>query len=276
MGQLCRMLKQSNKWTPLYLVLYPEADWVRKTDDRFLHRNGKSVFIDASQFVSAASSYWCSELLSVGVRILENLEALHQFYIRNSFPVFCQSVPLILYIWCDQFSYEDRITALMTSSCQGTPNVSWKIKWAFLWLHIPPWLAKNHLLRLWFLSEKINLLGIYLEKLFLKTPAGSMMNTHNLNSVSLQSISKTNSTLIPNQSNLHNAQQAAHMKQQSISRSEQEPSSQQHQILMKIAAFGQFQLTSDLSSQVKAQLGGERHNETLNSQVSDQFQLSKS
>ncbi|WKA00158.1 hypothetical protein VitviT2T_018545 [Vitis vinifera] len=101
------------------------------------------------------------------------------------------------------------------------------------------------------------------------------MNTQNLNSVSLQLISKTNSALIPNQSNLHSAQ-VVHMKPQSASQSEQEPSSQQHQILMKIAAFGQFQLTSDLSSQVKADLGGERHNETLNSQVSDQFQLSKS
>ncbi|KAJ9709599.1 hypothetical protein PVL29_001196 [Vitis rotundifolia] len=75
------VLKQSNKRTPLYLVLYPEADWVRKTDDRFLHRNGKLVFIDGSQFVSAARSYWYSELLS--------------FCTRNSFPVFCQSIPLI-------------------------------------------------------------------------------------------------------------------------------------------------------------------------------------
>ena len=96
------------------------------------------------------------------------------------------------------------------------------------------------------------------------------MNTQNLNSVSLQLISKTNSALIPNQSNLHSAQ-VVRMKPQSASQSEQEPSSQQHQILMKIIAFGQFQLTSDLSSKVKAELGGEGHNETLNSQVSDQF-----
>lgn len=147
------------------------------------------------------------------------------------------------------------------------------------------------------------------------TSAGSMMNTQNLNPVSLQSMSKTNSTLIPNQSNLHNAQQAVHMKPQSVSQSEkvnfqsplssrenllqshqqqqfqqqphqfqqqfvphqrqQKPPSQQHQILIKNDAFGQPQLTSDLSSQVKAELGGEHHNEILNSQVSDQFQLSE-
>ena len=32
---------------------------------------------------------------SVGISILENLEALYQFCTRNSFSVFCQSVPLI-------------------------------------------------------------------------------------------------------------------------------------------------------------------------------------
>lgn len=143
------------------------------------------------------------------------------------------------------------------------------------------------------------------------TSAGSVMNTQNLNPVSLQPISKSNSSLIPNQSNLHNAQQTVHMKPQSVSQSEkvnfqsplslrenllqshpqqqshqfqqqfvphqrqQKPPSQQHQIVIKNDAFGQPQMTSDLSSQVKAELGGEHHNEVLHSQVSDQFQLSE-
>ena len=147
------------------------------------------------------------------------------------------------------------------------------------------------------------------------TSVGSMMNTQNLNPVSLQSISKTNSALIPNQSNLHNAQQVVHMKSQSVNQSEkvnfqpplssrenllqshqqqqfqqqshqfqqqfvpnqhqQKPPSQQHQIVIKNEAFVQPQLTSDLTIQVKAELGGEHHNEGLHSQVSDQFQLSE-
>ena len=40
------------------------------------------------------------------------------------------------------------------------------------------------------------------------TPVGSRMDAQNLNPVSLQSISRANSTLMPNLSNLHNAQQA--------------------------------------------------------------------
>lgn len=145
------------------------------------------------------------------------------------------------------------------------------------------------------------------------TSAGSMMNNQNLNAVSLQSIPKANSNLIPNQSNLHNAQQAVHMKPQSVSQSEkanlhsslssrenilqshqqqqfqQQPHQfqqqfvahqrqqkpQQQQILMKNDPFGQPQLTSDLSSQVKTEIGGEQHGEIMHSQVSDQFQLSE-
>ncbi|KAJ9705576.1 hypothetical protein PVL29_003576 [Vitis rotundifolia] len=74
------------------------ADYKKKIDDRFLHRNRKLIFVDTSQLVSAARSYWSSELLCVGIRILENLEASYQFCVRNSFPVFCQSIHLILYI----------------------------------------------------------------------------------------------------------------------------------------------------------------------------------
>ncbi|RVX06983.1 Helicase protein MOM1 [Vitis vinifera] len=60
-----------------------------------------------------------------------------------------------------------------------------------------------------------------------------------------------------------------------LRRRQQKPSSQQHQLLIKNDAFRQLQLTSDLSSQVKAAFGGERHNEILNSRVSGQFQLSE-
>ena len=44
------------------------------------------------------------------------------------------------------------------------------------------------------------------------TSAGSMTNSQNLNSVNLQSMSRTNSSLISNQSNLHGVQSAGHMK----------------------------------------------------------------
>ncbi|KAK8630096.1 hypothetical protein V6N13_078907 [Hibiscus sabdariffa] len=48
------------------------------------------------------------------------------------------------------------------------------------------------------------------------TSVGSMTNSQNLNPVNLQSISRTNPSLISNQSNLHAVQSAAHMKPQSV------------------------------------------------------------
>ncbi|XP_059642973.1 histone acetyltransferase HAC1-like [Cornus florida] len=145
------------------------------------------------------------------------------------------------------------------------------------------------------------------------TSVGSMMNNQNLNPVSLQSISKTNSQLITNQSNLHSNQLTAQLKPQSIDQSEkmnfqspqslrenllqshqqqqyqqqphqqqqyqqqphqfQQQQSQQHRLL-KNDAFGQPQISSDLGSQIKLEHGMERHEEALQSQVSEQFQLS--
>lgn len=138
------------------------------------------------------------------------------------------------------------------------------------------------------------------------TSAGSMMNTQNLNPVNLQSISKTNSALLTNQSNLHGTQQAAHIKPQLIDQPEkmnfqsqqqqqfqqqpqqfhqqqqfvqhqrqQKQQSQQQQILVKNDTFSQSQLTSDLGSQVKSEPGVQQHNEVPDSQVSEQFQLSE-
>ncbi|KAL4310124.1 hypothetical protein GQ457_01G047950 [Hibiscus cannabinus] len=48
------------------------------------------------------------------------------------------------------------------------------------------------------------------------TSVGPMTNSQNLNPVNLQSISRTNPSLISNQSNLHAVQSAAHMKPQSV------------------------------------------------------------
>ncbi|XVF74891.1 hypothetical protein PTKIN_Ptkin13bG0147000 [Pterospermum kingtungense] len=48
------------------------------------------------------------------------------------------------------------------------------------------------------------------------TSVGSMTNSQNLNPVNMQSMSRTNSSLISNQSNLHGVQSSAHMKPQSI------------------------------------------------------------
>ncbi|PRQ41351.1 putative tetratricopeptide-like helical domain, uvrD-like Helicase, ATP-binding protein [Rosa chinensis] len=74
----------------VYSVLISDANWVRGMDKRSFQINGELVTIDVWQIISAAHSYWTSELLSVGIRILNKVEALYRV---KSDSVFCQS-------WC--------------------------------------------------------------------------------------------------------------------------------------------------------------------------------
>ncbi|XP_052204545.1 uncharacterized protein LOC127809631 isoform X2 [Diospyros lotus] len=90
-----RQLKNTNT---SYLFLIPDADWVREIDDRYLRRSGKLVSADARQFVSAAKSHWSSELLAVGMKVLETLELLHKLAIKNASCVSGQSL-LLLHIF---------------------------------------------------------------------------------------------------------------------------------------------------------------------------------
>ncbi|XP_059643314.1 histone acetyltransferase HAC1-like [Cornus florida] len=140
--------------------------------------------------------------------------------------------------------------------------------------------------------------------------AGSMMNNQNLNPVSFQAASKTNSPLVTNQSNLQTSQKAAHLikpepvdqsektnfqssqslhenlsqshKQQSHQlqppqfvqhQGQQKQQSHQQQLLSRNDAFSQSQMSSDLGGQVLHDYGMEQHDEALQSQVSEQFQL---
>ncbi|XP_059444842.1 uncharacterized protein LOC132176600 [Corylus avellana] len=86
--------KQFHNDKVIYLLLNPEADWVKQLDHRFIHRNGKLVSINFYQFVSTARSYWCSELLSVGMKVLGSVEALYDLSLKNSLSMFCQSISL--------------------------------------------------------------------------------------------------------------------------------------------------------------------------------------
>ncbi|XVE85518.1 hypothetical protein DITRI_Ditri17bG0097100 [Diplodiscus trichospermus] len=69
--------RQFNNLKPVYLLLNSDAEWLRKLDDKHLCVKKKQVSISLHQFVSAARSYWCSELLSVGLQVLKILEFLN-------------------------------------------------------------------------------------------------------------------------------------------------------------------------------------------------------
>ncbi|KAH9698631.1 hypothetical protein KPL71_024082 [Citrus sinensis] len=74
-----------------YLLLKSDAYWVRELNNMYVKKRGQLVSIDLHQLVSAAQSYWSTELLSVGIKVLDKLEALHEQSIKNSLSVLCQS-----------------------------------------------------------------------------------------------------------------------------------------------------------------------------------------
>ncbi|GJR68652.1 UvrD-like helicase, ATP-binding domain, P-loop containing nucleoside triphosphate hydrolase [Tanacetum coccineum] len=68
--------KQRVKGNMVYLSLNKDADWIRNTGNKGLHRDEKRIHFDGRELVFAIQSYWQSELLSVGIKVLETLDAL--------------------------------------------------------------------------------------------------------------------------------------------------------------------------------------------------------
>ncbi|KAJ9159628.1 hypothetical protein P3X46_025121 [Hevea brasiliensis] len=83
--------RQFNILNAIYILMIPDAYWVKKMDTRFMQNNGKFNSLGVHQFMSAAQSYWSAELLSVGLDVLIKLEALYILSVKNSFSFFCQS-----------------------------------------------------------------------------------------------------------------------------------------------------------------------------------------
>ncbi|TXG56681.1 hypothetical protein EZV62_017994 [Acer yangbiense] len=77
-----------------YHLLKCDANWVGQLEDGYVKRNGNLVSIDVHRLVSAARSYWSAELLSVGMKVLDNLEVLYKLSMKNSTSVFCQIMSL--------------------------------------------------------------------------------------------------------------------------------------------------------------------------------------
>ncbi|KAB1205205.1 putative helicase MAGATAMA 3 [Morella rubra] len=100
--------KQFHDIIAVYVLLNSDADWVRELDNEFLHRSGNLVSIDVRHFVSTVRSYWCSELLFVGLKVLENLEALYNFTSDNSLSMFSGSRCLTLIFEVANFLLESK------------------------------------------------------------------------------------------------------------------------------------------------------------------------
>lgn len=82
--------------SPVYVLLISDADWARGLDKIHFQNYGKLVSIDVHQLIRAAQTYWGSELVTVGIKVLEKFEALFKFPINSPDSIFFQSRVLTL------------------------------------------------------------------------------------------------------------------------------------------------------------------------------------
>ncbi|RZC51570.1 hypothetical protein C5167_019990 [Papaver somniferum] len=72
----------------IYTLLNSDAYWMKNVCHRSVGRNGETVTVDVHQFVSAAQSYWVSEVTCLGMNLLEKLNSLYGFYVGKSSSMF--------------------------------------------------------------------------------------------------------------------------------------------------------------------------------------------
>ncbi|KAI3817062.1 hypothetical protein L1987_10849 [Smallanthus sonchifolius] len=68
--------KQCVKGNIIYLLVNEHADWIRNAGQKSIHRDGKLLTMNIRDLVFSVRSYWQSELVSVGIKVLETLEGL--------------------------------------------------------------------------------------------------------------------------------------------------------------------------------------------------------
>ncbi|XP_063936853.1 uncharacterized protein LOC135147630 [Daucus carota subsp. sativus] len=79
----------------VYVILNSDAMWVREINSTSLSRTGDSVCIALHNFVPAALNHLASELLSVGIQVLDKLSLLYTYCQNISLSVFSQSSCLV-------------------------------------------------------------------------------------------------------------------------------------------------------------------------------------
>ncbi|GJZ68000.1 hypothetical protein Tco_0631240 [Tanacetum coccineum] len=77
-----------------YVLIDKDADWIRNYGQKGLHTDGKRVTIDGKELAFAILSYWQSEFLYVGMKVLVTLEGGLQ-YSKSNGSVFHQGAYLL-------------------------------------------------------------------------------------------------------------------------------------------------------------------------------------
>ncbi|XP_050947338.1 uncharacterized protein LOC103495156 isoform X2 [Cucumis melo] len=74
-----------------YQLFFTDADWIIHINLQSVQKNGEMMSMDVQKFALAAKSYWSTELISVGMKVLEFLSNIHRFSVMHSFSKFRQS-----------------------------------------------------------------------------------------------------------------------------------------------------------------------------------------
>ncbi|XP_012837482.1 PREDICTED: uncharacterized protein LOC105958028 [Erythranthe guttata] len=85
-------VRSTNNSSDTCILLNPNSAWIRNSDKRFILRKRNVATLDARDFASAAREYWCQEIVSTGLRVLE---ALQSRLMKLSLSMYCQSVCLV-------------------------------------------------------------------------------------------------------------------------------------------------------------------------------------
>ncbi|KAK4344087.1 hypothetical protein RND71_037181 [Anisodus tanguticus] len=86
--------QQLNDLNVTYALLHPAAEWVKTINQSFIRLSKKMVFVDARHFIYAARHHWQTELLIVGLKVLETLESIYKSA-ATSMSLFQQSMCLM-------------------------------------------------------------------------------------------------------------------------------------------------------------------------------------
>ncbi|GJY16702.1 UvrD-like helicase, ATP-binding domain, P-loop containing nucleoside triphosphate hydrolase [Tanacetum coccineum] len=89
----CKEMMFQNMVSVRTLLVFKDAHWIRNTSRKGLRRDGECLTMDVPDLVSAMRSYWDSELLSVGMKVVETLEGLYQ--LKSNGSTFHQGISLL-------------------------------------------------------------------------------------------------------------------------------------------------------------------------------------
>ncbi|URE05272.1 UvrD/REP helicase N-terminal domain [Musa troglodytarum] len=109
----------------MYVIQNPEAYWVKNTVKFSLVKKKNLVWLSASKCISCAKSYWSTELFSVGMKLLECLQSLHNFYVERNLYSFCRGRVAIWIYEVAKFLIESELTSASSmNKVRGYYNLS--------------------------------------------------------------------------------------------------------------------------------------------------------